>query len=176
LRARLEDLGTTFTNDSEFNDAFRRFKELADKKHEIFDEDLQALVSESNIATAQSTRFKLTSLQVTSQMGETPVAQVKLMIDGVEGDAQAEGSGPVDAVFKAIEQLAGSQTSLELYSVNAITSGTDSQGEVTVRLEKAGRIVNGLGADTDIIIASAKAYVHALNTLDSGSQKAHPQV
>jgi len=79
-------------------------------------------------------------------------------------------------VFKAIEQLAVSNSTLELYSVNAITSGTDSQGEVTVRLEKSGRMVNGLGADTDIIIASAKAYIHALNTLDSGTEKAHPQV
>jgi 2-isopropylmalate synthase len=176
FRARLEELGTSFANDAELNDAFRRFKELADKKHEIFDEDLQALVSESGIETAKNTRFKLSSLSVTSQIGETPVAQIKLMIDGVEADASAAGSGPVDAVFKAIEQLAQSNTSLELYSVNAITSGTDSQGEVTVRLEKSGRMVNGLGADTDIIIASAKAYIHALNTLDSGAKKAHPQV
>ena len=176
FRARLEELGTTFANDAELNDAFRRFKELADKKHEIFDEDLQALVSESGIETAKNTRFKLSSLEVTSQIGETPVAQIKLMIDGVEADANAEGSGPVDAVFKAIEQLAVSNSTLELYSVNAITSGTDSQGEVTVRLEKSGRMVNGLGADTDIIIASAKAYIHALNTLDSGTEKAHPQV
>jgi 2-isopropylmalate synthase len=176
FRTRLEELGTTFANDAELNDAFRRFKELADKKHEIFDEDLQALVSESGIETAKNTRFKLSSLSVTSQIGETPVAQIKLMIDGVEADASAAGSGPVDAVFKAIEQLAESNTSLELYSVNAITSGTDSQGEVTVRLEKSGRMVNGLGADTDIIIASAKAYIHALNTLDSSTKKAHPQV
>jgi 2-isopropylmalate synthase len=176
FRARLEELGTNFANDAELNDAFRRFKELADKKHEIFDEDLQALVSESSIETAKNTRFKLSSLSVTSQIGETPVAQIKLMIDGVEADASAAGSGPVDAVFKAIEQLAESNASLELYSVNAITSGTDSQGEVTVRLEKSGRMVNGLGADTDIIIASAKAYIHALNTLDSGTKKAHPQV
>ena len=86
------------------------------------------------------------------------------------------GSGPVDAAFKAIESIVQSNASLELYSVNAITSGTDSQGEVTVRLEKGGRIVNGLGADTDIIIASAKAYIHALNMLESTEEKAHPQV
>jgi 2-isopropylmalate synthase len=176
FRARLEELGTTFLSDLELNDAFRRFKQLADKKHEIFDEDLQALVSESGIETAKNKRFKLSSLAVTSKMGETPVAQIKLMIDGLEADASAEGSGPVDAVFKAIEQMAGSDTSLELYSVNAITSSTDSQGEVTVRLAKAGRIVNGLGADTDIIIASAKAYIHALNTLESAIEKAHPQI
>ncbi|MBT3437256.1 MAG: 2-isopropylmalate synthase [Oceanospirillaceae bacterium] len=176
FRARLEELGTSFANDAALNDAFRRFKELADKKHEIFDEDLQALVSETGMETAENARFKLSSLQVTSQIGETPVAHVKVMKDGVEADVEAAGSGPVDAVFKAIEQVADSGTSLELYSVNAITSGTDSQGEVTVRLEKSGRIVNGLGADTDIIIASAKAYIHALNTLDSGAEKAHPQV
>jgi 2-isopropylmalate synthase len=81
----------------------------------------------------------------------------------------------VDAAFKAIEQLVGSQSSLQLYSVNAITQGTDSQGEVTVRLEKAGRIVNGNGADTDIVVASAKAYINALNLMREGAYRAHPQ-
>ena len=89
--------------------------------------------------------------------------------------ATAQGSGPVDAIFKAIESIAPSQASLQLYSVNAITQGTDSQGEVTVRLEKNGRIVNGNGADTDILVASAKAYINALNLMQAGS-KAHPQV
>ncbi len=137
---------------------------------------MQALVSESGIETAQNIRFKLSSLAVTSQIGEVPVAHIKLIIDGQEAHANAQGSGPVDTVFKAIEQLAASNTSLELYSVNVITIGTDSQSEVTVRLEKTGRIVNGLGADTDIIIASVKAYIHALNTLGRSFEKADPQV
>ncbi|WP_277253860.1 alpha-isopropylmalate synthase regulatory domain-containing protein, partial [Neptunomonas phycophila] len=109
------------------------------------------------------------------QTGETPLAQITVMVDGEEHKAEATGGGPVDAALKAIESIVQSDASLELYSVNAITSGTDSQGEVTVRLEKAGRIVNGLGADTDIIIASAKAYIHALNLMASTVQKAHPQ-
>ena len=175
FRSRLEELGTTLSSDKELNDAFARFKELADKKHEIFDEDLVALVSDTR-ATASSEKFKLSSISVTSQTGETPVAKVVMIIDDEEQSAEAAGSGPVDAAFKAIEAIANSGASLQIYSVNAVTEGTDSQGEVTVRLENGGRIVNGLGADLDVIIASAKAYVHALNMLDANIQKAHPQV
>lgn len=175
FRTRLEELGTSFATDAELNAAFARFKALADKKHEIFDEDLMALVSDAR-AEASSERYRLSSLSVTSQTGETPVASLTLMVDGAEQRGEAAGSGPVDAAFKAIEQLVESGASLQIYSVNAVTEGTDSQGEVTVRLEKGGRIVNGLGADTDIIIASAKAYLHALNMLDANVQKAHPQV
>lgn len=175
FRARLEELGTRFSSDAELNDAFSRFKELADKKHEIFDEDLMALVSNSR-AEASSDRFHLSSLSVQSQTGEIPHAELIVQIDGEERQSAAKGSGPVDAVFNAIEALANSGASLLIYSVNAVTEGTDSQGEVTVRLERAGRIVNGLGADTDIIIASAKAYLHALNLLAANQPKAHPQV
>ncbi|MBQ0785063.1 MAG: 2-isopropylmalate synthase [Amphritea sp.] len=174
FRARLEELGTTFESDAELNTAFARFKDLADKKHEIFDEDLQALVSDTRASLYE--KFKLSSLSVTSQTGETPVAKVTVAMSDTEQTGEADGSGPVDAALKAIESIVQSGASLELYSVNAITSGTDSQGEVTVRLEKGGRIVNGLGADTDIIIASAKAYIHALNMLESTEEKAHPQV
>ncbi|WP_299195198.1 2-isopropylmalate synthase [uncultured Amphritea sp.] len=174
FRARLEELGTSFESEAELNTAFARFKDLADKKHEIFDEDLQALVSDTRASHYE--KFKLSSLSVTSQTGEVPVANVTVVVSDSEHTAEAVGSGPVDAAFKAIESIVKSHASLELYSVNAITSGTDSQGEVTVRLEKGGRIVNGLGADTDIIIASAKAYIHALNMLESTEEKAHPQV
>jgi 2-isopropylmalate synthase len=175
FRSRLEELGTTFSSDLELNSAFARFKELADKKHEIFDEDLVALVSDTR-AAASSEKYKLSSLSVTSQTGEKPVANIVLRVGDEEKTAEATGSGPVDAAYKAIEMIANSESSLQIYSVNAVTEGTDSQGEVTVRLEKGGRIVNGLGADTDIIIASAKAYVHALNMLEANIQKAHPQV
>jgi len=174
FRARLEELGTTFESDAELNEAFARFKDLADKKHEIFDEDLQALVSDTRASHYE--KYKLSSLSVTSQTGEVPVATITVSVNDQEHTAEASGSGPVDAAFKAIESVVKSEAELELYSVNAITSGTDSQGEVTVRLEKGGRIVNGLGADTDIIIASAKAYIHALNMLESTEEKAHPQV
>lgn len=175
FRTRMEELGTTFTSDAELNDAFARFKDLADKKSEIFDDDLVALVSDARASSGYE-KFRLSSLQVTSQTGEIPMAQLVLSVAGAEQKAQSPGSGPVDAAFKAIESIAQTGANLLLYSVNAITSGTDSQGEVTVRLEKGGRIVNGLGADTDIITASVKAYIHALNLLDANLQKAHPQV
>ena len=123
----------------------------------------------------ESEHFRLGSLKVTSQTGTTPFAEISVVCDGVERPAGASGSGPVDASFKAIESVAQSGAQLQLYSVNNITSGTDSQGEVTVRLEKGGRIVNGHGADTDIVIASAKAYLNALNKLIAPAVRTHPQ-
>lgn len=174
FRSRLVELGINFESEAELNQAFVLFKQLADKKHEIYDEDLQALVSDTKAASAEE-RFKLVTLEVQSKTGETPVAKIVVSVDGKEQSAEAEGSGPVDAAYKAIEQIANSGTTLELYSVNAITSGTDSQGEVTVRLEKEGRLVNGMGADTDIVAASAKAYIHALNVIFSNVARKHPQ-
>ncbi len=174
FRSRLEELGIVLAGETELNAAFARFKALADKKHEIFDEDLQALVSDTLDDEAPE-HFKLVTLEVASKTGEVPQAQVVLSVEGRECKADAQGSGPVDATFRAIESIAGSAASLQLYSVNAITQGTDSQGEVTVRLEKAGRIVNGNGADTDILVASAKAYINALNLMQAATPKAHPQ-
>ena len=175
FRTRLKELNIEFNSEEELNYAFSQFKELADKKHEIFDEDLQALVTDTGIE-AENERVKLVSLRVCSETGETPNAQLTLRVDGSEQHASASGSGPVDAAFKAIELIMSSGAGLQLYSVNNITSGTDAQGEVTVRLDKAGRIVNGQGADTDIVIASAKAYINALNKLILKSEKAHPQL
>ncbi|TDJ62062.1 MAG: 2-isopropylmalate synthase [Proteobacteria bacterium] len=174
FRSRLAELGIQFSTEEKLNGAFARFKDLADKKHEIFDEDLQALVTEQGLEHANE-QLRLVSLKVCSQTGEIPHAVVALSVKGEEKRAEASGSGPVDAVYKAIDSVVGSQSELQLYSVSAITSGTDAQGEVTVRLERAGRIVNGHGADTDIVIASAKAYVNALNKLVSPSQRTHPQ-
>jgi 2-isopropylmalate synthase len=114
-------------------------------------------------------------MRVCSETGETPKADLVLLMVGHEEPGAAIGGGPVDATFKAIESIVNSGTVLRLYSVNNITSGTDAQGEVTVRLEKGGRIVNGQGADTDIIIASAKAYINACNKLLKPLQRAHPQ-
>ena len=172
FRARLEELGIQLSGE-ELNAAFARFKELADRKHEIFDEDLQALVSDTLTEVVEHVR--LVHLEVTSRMGEIPDAHLLLNVEGLEREAHAQGSGPVDATFKAIEQIVGSGATLQLYSVNAITQGTDSQGEVTVRLESGGRIVNGNGADTDIVVASAKAYINALNLMQAGACRAHPQ-
>ncbi len=174
FRTRMAELGVSFDSEDAVNQAFARFKDLADKKHEIYDEDLQALVTEQNLEATNEV-VKLVSLHVCSETGETPNASVTLTIDDEEKQGRSEGGGPVDAAFRAIETLVQSGTELQLYSVNAITSGTDAQGEVTVRLEKAGRIVNGQGADTDIVIASAKAYINALNKLLSDGEKAHPQ-
>ncbi|OOZ41413.1 2-isopropylmalate synthase [Solemya pervernicosa gill symbiont] len=175
FKTRLTELGIDFDSDEALNEAFSRFKELADKKHEIYDEDLQALVTEANLDSIVNERFKLASLKVCSETGETPEACITLSVDGEEHKLCAQGSGPVDATFKAIESIAQSGTELQLYSVNNITSGTDSQGEVTVRLEKGGRIVNGQGADTDIVIASAKAYLNGLNKILLPEDRAHPQ-
>lgn len=172
FKQRLDELGISFESKAEFNLAFEQFKMLADKKHEIFDEDLQALVSETE-QTEQG--YRLVDLHTLSKMGVSPKAELSISVNGKVQQTAAEGSGPVDAVFKAIEAIANSQTVLQLYSVNAITQGTDSQGEVTVRLEKEGRVVNGLGADTDIVIASAKAYLNALNLIAQVNSKAHPQ-
>jgi len=174
FRSRLREIGIEFRTEDELNSAFVRFKDLADKKHEIFDEDLQALVTEE-VAEQANEYLRLVSLRAVSQTGETPVAQITLSVDGVEQHTDAPGSGPVDAAFRAIEKVVESGALLQLYSVNNITKGTDSQGEVTVRLERAGRIVNGHGADTDIVIASAKAYVNALNKLVAPSSREHPQ-
>lgn len=174
FRTRMQELGINLTSDAEVNDAFTRFKDLADKKHEIYDEDLQALVTEAGIE-AENEIYKLIALKVCSETGKTPNAAITLWVNAEEKSATAQGGGPVDAAFKAIEEIVHSGTELQLYSVNNITSGTDSQGEVTVRLEKGGRIVNGQGADTDIVIASAKAYINALNKISEVVQREHPQ-
>ena len=175
FRTRLNEIGIVFGTEDELNEAFTRFKDLADKKHDIYDEDLQALVTDTNLA-AENERFKLVSLKVCSETGETAKASLTLWLDGEEKKSSAPGDGPVDATFKAVESIINSGTELQLYSVNAITSGTDSQGEVTVRLQKGGRIVNGQGADTDIVIASVKAYINALNKIMEPAQRAHPQL
>ncbi len=175
FKARLEALGIKFEDDDALNAAFARFKELADKKHEIFDEDLQALVSDVSASTAPE-KYGLVSLEAISKTGDKPQASLVIAVDGEDHAVSSDGDGPVDAAFRALEELAQSGAKLKLYSVNAITSGTDSQGEVTVRLEREGIIVNGSGADTDIVVASVKAYINALNILESGMVKAHPQL
>ena len=174
VKARFEDLGVVFDTQEALNVAFNRFKELADKKHEIFDEDLQSIVSDSRSSDVTE-KYVFSGIEVNSKTGSMPFAKVVMQIDGSEIECQAEGSGPVDAAFKAIESVVDSQADLQLYSVNAITQGTDSQGDVTVRLERGGHIVNGVGSDTDIVAASVKAYIHGLNLLHSSQLRSHPQ-
>jgi len=174
FKSRLQELGIELESDEALNAAFARFKELADRKHEIFDEDLHALVSDE-VVTPEHELYKLVYSHVCSETGEMPYAKVILNVSGVEKKGEAGGGGPVDATFKAIESIVGSGAELLLYSVNAITTGTDAQGEVTTRLSKGGRIVNGNGADTDIVIASARSYLNALNKLYSTLEKVRAQ-
>lgn len=175
FRTRMAELGIEFPTEAELNDAFSRFKDLADKKHEIFDEDLQALITDAG-DTADDEGVRLVSLKASSETGELPTAKVTVRVDQDELSAIATGGGVVDASLKAIEAVLKTNAQLLLYSVNNITTGTDAQGEVTVRLEKGGRIVNGQGADTDIVIASAKAYLNAVNKLRIPQSRMHPQV
>ncbi len=174
FKARLAELGVEFDNEESLNNTFRRFKELADKKHEIFDEDLQALVSATQTEIYEA--IKLVSLKVCTQTNEKNTATVVLSINDKEQTATANTSGAVDATFSAIDSLADIKINLQLYSVSNVTQGTDALGEVNVRLEYNGRIVNGQGVDTDIITASAKAYVHGLNKVLDITNKVHSQI
>lgn len=170
----MNDLGVEFDTEESLNQAFFRFKQLADKKHEIFDEDLQALITEAAVES-EDEWAQLVSLKVSCETGEVPEARVVICRNGKELAGAGIGGGVVDASIKAIESIIDTGASLQLYSVNNITSGTDAQGEVTVRLEKGGKIVNGQGADTDIVIASAKAYLNAVNKLMLRTGRQHPQ-
>ncbi|MFN0183606.1 MAG: 2-isopropylmalate synthase [Aquabacterium sp.] len=167
FKQRLLELGIELESESDINAAFARFKDLADRKSEIFDEDILALVSDESV-TREREHYRLVSLAQSSETGERPRAAVVFHIGEREVRGESEGNGPVDASLKAIESHVASGAELLLYSVNAITSGsTESQGEVTVRLQLGGRVVNGVGSDPDIVVASAKAYLAALNKLHS---------
>ncbi|MCX7219672.1 2-isopropylmalate synthase [Undibacterium sp.] len=175
FKQRLQELGIALESETEVNAAFARFKELADKKSEIFDEDIMSLVSDEEHAHGNE-QYRYVSLAQHSETGERPTAKVVFSIAGEEVSCEGTGNGPVDAIVNAIESQTQSGSELLLFSVNAITTGTQSQGEVTMRLSKAGRIVNGVGADPDIVVASAKAYLSALNKLHSKSEKLSPQI
>jgi 2-isopropylmalate synthase len=174
FKQRLKELGVELESDDGYNKAFVRFKELADKKADIFDEDLLALVAQEAGASGEE-EWGLVSMEQGSSTTDKPHASIVLLNKNSKVNARANGDGPVDATFKAIESVAKSGAELLLFSVNAVTQGTESQGEVTVRLSKGGRIVNGVGADTDIVVASAKAYISALNKLASKVERVNPQ-
>jgi len=162
FRDKLKQLGYDL-GDNAFQDAFRRFKDLADKKKLVFDEDIEALVDQE-VAT-QTDRIKVVSLEVTAGTGGPAKATITLEVDGKPETRSATGDGPVDAVFKAIKAVVPHEARLPLYQVMAVTEGTDAQAEVMVRLEESGKTVTGRGADTDTLVASARAYVTALNKL-----------
>ncbi len=175
FKQRVQDLGIALESEADINGAFLKFKDLADRKSEIFDEDILALFS-ADAAGQESEHYRLLALSQQSEMGERPQAKVAFAAGAIEHHASAQGNGPVDASIKAIESKIESGAELLLYSVNAITSGsTESQGEVTVRLQLGGRVVNGVGADPDIVVASAKAYLAALNKLHSKAERVAAQ-
>ena len=174
FKTKLQELGIELDSEEALNAAFARFKELADKKREIFDEDLHALVSDE-MSNLSPDSYKFISQRISTETGEMPRAEIVFSINGEERRAEATGSGPVDAIFKAIESVAQSGAVLQIYSVNAITQGTESQGETGVRLMRDGRIVNGQGADTDVLVATTKAYLSALSKLERKQQRIRAQ-
>jgi len=171
FRAKLKELGFEL-GDNALEDAFRRFKELADKKKDVFDEDLVALVDDEVVRSNERIRF--VSLQVIAGSKGPQRADLELEIDGRAQATTATGDGPVDATFKAIKALFPHDARLQLFQVHAVTAGTDAQAEVTVRLEENGKTVNGQGADTDTLVAACRAYLHALNKLLTKRQKTAP--
>jgi 2-isopropylmalate synthase len=168
FRERLKDLGYRLS-DSDLERAFNRFKQLADKKRDIFDEDIESIVVEEILRMPR--RFKLVYINVVAGNVTVPTATVQMEVDGKLLQEAGFGDGPVDATFKTIKKITRTKSKLLQFAINAITSGTEAQGEVTVRLEEKGNTVIGQGADTDVIVASAKAYINALNKIEFKKQK-----
>jgi 2-isopropylmalate synthase len=162
FREKLREMGFDL-GDNAVEDAFRRFKDLADKKKEVFDEDILALVEDE--AVRANDRIQVEGLKITCGTESAATAELVMVVDGENRTVTATGDGPVDAIFRAIRELFPHEAKLLLYQVHAVTGGTDAQAEVTVRLDEQGRTVNGQGADTDTLVASARAYVNALNKL-----------
>jgi 2-isopropylmalate synthase len=163
FRDRLKQMGYELSDD-DLNKAFERFKRVADQKKEVFDEDLEAIVSDEMQQIQEI--YALKHLSAQSGTGITPTATVEMQVGGKSVKQTGKGDGPVDAVYRTIAAITGTKSKLDAYLVKGITGGTDALGEVTVKVEEDGKKVAGHGADTDIIIASAKAYVNALNKLE----------
>jgi len=168
FRERLKDLGYHLS-ESDLQLAFNRFKQLADKKREIYDEDIESIVVEEILRMPH--RFKLIYINVVAGNVTVPTATVQMEVDGQLKQEADFGDGPVDATFKTIKKITRTRSKLLQFAINAITRGTEAQGEVTVRLEEKGHTVIGQGADTDVIVASAKAYINALNKMEFKKQK-----
>jgi 2-isopropylmalate synthase len=171
FKAKLAELGYEL-GDNEMQNAFVRFKDLADKKKDVYDEDIVALVDDQMMRA--NDRIQFVSLQVIAGSKGPQSAELELTIDGALKSTKSTGDGPVDATFNAIKTLFPHAVKLQLYQVHAVTEGTDAQAQVTVRLEEDGKTVNGQGADTDTLVASAKAYIHALNKLLVKREKSAP--
>jgi 2-isopropylmalate synthase len=172
FRARMAELGVEFAADEALNDAFARFKELADKKRDIYDEDLLSLAGQG---AANDGGEALVDYSFVSDKTAKPRARLRFVLDGKERETEADGDGLIDAAFRAIERAANSGAQLALYAVRNITDGSDSQGDVSVRLARKGQEATGRGVDTDIVAASVKAYLNALERLAVAEKKRHPQ-
>ncbi len=171
FKEKLKELGFEL-DDAAAEDAFRRFKNLADKKKEVFDEDIVTLVDDEVVRA--NDRIRIVSLKIICGTEAPQTAELVLEVDGEVRRTTATGDGPVDATFKAIAELFPHDANLQFYQVHAVTQGSDAQAEVTVRLEEGGKTVNGQGADTDTMVASARAYIHALNKLLIKREKTAP--
>jgi len=173
FKSKLAEMGYDL-GDNAFQDAFKRFKDLADRKKEIFEEDLVALIEDEIVQENEVMKF--VSLQVEAGSKGPQTANLTVAIDGEEKTEKVEGNGPVDAIFKAIREIyPHPDAHLQLYQVHAVTGGTDAQATVSVRLEEQGKTVNGQSADSDTLVASARAYLHALNKLIHKRQSVNPQ-
>ena len=172
LRAKLKELGYEL-GDNQLKDVFVRFKELADRKKEVYDEDLIALMADSSTSHAHDA-IRVKFLRVICGTEAPQSADLTLTIDGKDRQVTAQGDGPVDATFNAVKALYPHEAKLQLYQVHAVTEGTDAQATVSVRMEEDGRIATGQASDTDTVVASAKAYVNALNRLQVRRGKSAP--
>jgi 2-isopropylmalate synthase len=168
FKTRLKELGYVLA-DEELNRTFERFKKLADQKKDIFDEDIEALISED--VTKVPEVYSLVDLQIISGISQTPTAAMRLRVGEDIADRIEHGDGPVDATYKAISAITNTKSKLLKFEVKGITGGTDALGEVVVSLEEDDRTARGHGADTDIIVAAAKAYINALNKLAARKKK-----
>ena len=173
FREKLKELGFEL-GDNALNDAFVRFKDLADKKKEVFEDDLIALVEDEIVS--ENGLIQFVSLQVQAGTSGPQTAEIVLSVNGEKQSASVTGNGPADAIFQAVRAIyPHAEAKLQLYQVHAVTGGTDAQAEVTVRLEENGKVVNGSGADADTLVSSARAYVHALNKLIVKRESVNPQ-
>ena len=172
LKSRVTELGYEI-GDNALNELFKRFKDLADKKKQVFDDDIIALIEDEIGTEGDAIRFH--TLQVVAGSKGPQTAEIELTVNGALKTVKVEGNGPVDAIFKAIRAIIPhDDATLQLYQVHAVTGGTDAQAEVTVRLQENGKTVNGQGTDADTLVASARAYVHALNKLVTKRAKTKP--
>jgi 2-isopropylmalate synthase len=172
FKDKLEALGYEL-DDKAFQEAFKRFKDLADKKKHVFDEDIVALVDDE--VMRGSDKILIRALRVTSGINVPPSAELTLSVDGQDRTAKTTGDGPVDAIFNAIRELYPHEASLQLFQIKSVTEGTDAQAGASVRLEENGRTVTGRAADTDTVLAAANAYVNALNKLLVKREKRAPE-